>query len=803
MSSSAAEETEEHREGAIDALVTWYEDKYPTKDGALNISNYDVRFSLLFSQAQSYAFLKKWYPEDVVAGSPPTSGEPEEEAKKRNSRSRALIVKQKATAEEAMEKVKEGLDKTELEDLEKALGSDERKAAKAKKEECFGKEDMPTITADMIASQVPSILSAMNIGQCMTAGGQVNLAMPPINASMEISIACEQISVMAQKSLEAMNVSQCMLTSVLNSDSSQTDISQNVTVEIGTGAHLECGDGGINLSNVSKATIVTESTLTTSLQREVNMTVKNYIQQAFAFMQDAKKGYLSTPPGQKAVNDALNAIETNYTDVQSNDINNEVSKFTKVGQSVKFSLGRDSVVTGGSCNFSNDSTLNVSAKTVVDSRFKNVLSIDKVTDLSTAMDGSQASKSEGAAAMLKAMSVMVVAGIVGLTLVFVTFFKYIGMPFIKGTFAVASDGVNVVPNALGGQGGRAMIVGLIVLVVLAGAAVGGYFLYKHFKKTYDPASQCVAWGNTETVPEVPGENFCPNKCDIWAVPEDKAAKDGKNWCPEACRQWHGKERPAEKTVVWCEESCKPWLSDDEKSATDLGAGEKWCPSACEGWANATKATDSKVNWCPHRCSPWVGATKPASGGSAWCPDACTPWVDLKAKFSAVKREKAAAAARSEDYVEPNFCPDRCVSWVGKEGDNPPDTVSSEPEYTMWCDSPCKPWANLEERDKIEDVDNTPCPDVCTPWTDGMESDKSSNNKVIWCAKSCNEWKTPETKAEHKDLWFKDTNASSNSDSDKQYENEANWCPIPCTVYTAQGNAHPTPPKGTTTMWCSG
>lgn len=422
---------------------------------ALELNNrLDWLFKYIFIHPE---FVKKWYKNDFETYKLPDMNE---------------------TAEQRVQRVNQQVDQTEkYENLVNSVISpyisnqtveqefNARNELKSKKNECERQESVK-ITPEQIAEMTPKMLYAMQADACVT-NDTVAAAVTPYGfggGANSYSRGCEQIMVLAQKYLEAVQVTSCILNTIATSSRVDTNIVQKVNVLIGDDSKLGC-KGDINISQVQEINLVNISNVTTAITREINANITHTITQAFESMQDSKKGWLGSGDGQKQIQEAITAINTLISEEEQNNILTDLIAKTNVEQAINIQLGDRSIMDGHDCNWDQNQSITMLSQSIVMNNLQSMLGLTSVTDLLQSMKADQVKVSDG---LLTALPLLLIFGIV------VAFFFTFGFTGSK---------------ILNAKGHLAKGLAIAVVVLAVGAIIGLIFWKVHIDKTKNDFTQ--------------------------------------------------------------------------------------------------------------------------------------------------------------------------------------------------------------------------------------------------------------------------------------------------------------------------
>ncbi len=350
------------------------------------------------------------------------------------------------------------------------------------KEKCI--QNPPTPSKKEVEDNIPNILRAMGIQSCKNVAGGGGDIFCGCGFGFSVNIGCEQISVISEKFLQTTNIITCILNTVKNTVETSA-ISEN-DIKLTINGNMDCDKGvNFNFNQTSYIDLVSINQVDNNIKNDIVNQIKDFIQETMKSIQDSKTDFLSTPGGQKSIQDALNSITKNMDTYINNNVVTEL--LTKASGENKIELVINGNVKGSSCNlnFNQQSVIVLTSQNLISTVLTNAVKNDDFTKFLSDMSNYQKSEASGLGNILGSAAIIIILMIVGGLVLFgggsvSSIMKYIiPITIIAAIIVAVIFGKNKNYMVAGISGGAAVL--LIVFEFLSLRKTGG--ISKNSKKS--------------------------------------------------------------------------------------------------------------------------------------------------------------------------------------------------------------------------------------------------------------------------------------------------------------------------------
>lgn len=266
----------------------------------------------------------------------------------------------------------------------------------------------PTPDSQTITDSIANIMKSMGVTSCSTTSSgstkwdayKTDLGWfgtyGGSNAAVKTegtSLGCEQITAIAQQYYVAKShiaqILNCSCREISTSISSINSIrfeSDDLT--------MTCGAGGLNLSQINKLKMVDTSTVSSESKLDIGQVLNTFANATATTLQEAITDVGAAQKGQRVVENIQQKISDNaYIGEFTQTIDNILRSIT--GRNEIVFRGKHMVISGDSCNISQESVIDLTAQTILNDSISNLMKTDDFTELTSAVSSSQKSKDEG------------------------------------------------------------------------------------------------------------------------------------------------------------------------------------------------------------------------------------------------------------------------------------------------------------------------------------------------------------------------------------------------------------------------
>lgn len=228
-----------------------------------------------------------------------------------------------------------------------------------------------------VDSILPKILAQMNIPKCeKVAGGGLVVAIPPIIGGVAASSGCEQISIIASKYIQTQQILTCIMNQVKQTSKASLRGVQSISFTADDSV-VNCNT--INITQNMTLDFYDQNKFTQEIKSQMSTVLKNFITESMDTVQKSNTGYLATPQGQKAFQDAITQIKQNITTEQLANIIEESILLVQPKQNMNITLKNHSILQGSDCNFTQNMLLKLAINNMFSSTMKETMGLEAVT----------------------------------------------------------------------------------------------------------------------------------------------------------------------------------------------------------------------------------------------------------------------------------------------------------------------------------------------------------------------------------------------------------------------------------------
>jgi hypothetical protein len=210
-----------------------------------------------------------------------------------------------------------------------------------------------------------------------------------------------------------------------NSANANCEAKQDINITILPGTHLDCGDGGLNVSQVATCTADLSSSFTQDNKTQLKTVMQNALEQTANSSQKAVADFLSTSFSNSNVNQKLSQHISNVIDTHIENIaNNTCAASAKIVQNQTVNIGgAGTYIKAGSCNFGQNAQASAIASCLTNSMLStisdNTTLTQSIQDAASKQDSSQTGLGSLLSSLFNAYTLIVLAFVIGVVVVIV------------------------------------------------------------------------------------------------------------------------------------------------------------------------------------------------------------------------------------------------------------------------------------------------------------------------------------------------------------------------------------------------
>lgn len=271
-----------------------------------------------------------------------------------------------------------------------------------------------------------ALLEALDLPSCTNVTAAGVSFFPPGAIGGQISIGCEQISVISGALDAVQKVLQCSLTS--SSSNLELNATQSLKIKVDIGTYNAVNCTGVNIDQSSNVNIARYAAITTDIKQQMTASVNSAMEQFIESIKDQKtKGLFAAPIAQKTIDSMTqNLNQMILNDAVTSIVQSEMQRYENTAE-IEFKATNWNVVnntnntgpTQPCFTISQDLMLQVLSQSILTSSLQQIFSGDAKASFVQMIKDAQTGKSEGFSfPNLGGSAIIIVIIIVALVLLF-------------------------------------------------------------------------------------------------------------------------------------------------------------------------------------------------------------------------------------------------------------------------------------------------------------------------------------------------------------------------------------------------